>query len=178
MATESRFPQRRSNRWRGHDYGRAGAYFVTACVQGRVPLFGEVVGAAMQRNEMGNIVLASWNEIPGHFRAVDVDECIVMPDHVHGIVILRMEDAPDAGRARHASPLRELGAVVASFKSASSRRIHELRDTPGGPVWQRGYFDRVLRDDAELVNARRYIADNPLRWSIKHAAPSSSSPSP
>ena len=112
-----------------------------------------------------------------HFAHVELDVSVVMPNHIHGIIILN-----ESVGATHASPLRNargigqvpgsLSAIVGSFKSASSRRINQLRGTPGTPVWQRGFYDHVIRNDEDLARIREYIATNPLRWSLDEENPS------
>jgi len=115
----------------------------------------------------------SWCAIPRHYPQAEIDEFIVMPNHVHGII--RIHCATTVG-ARHDAPLRpeiprasvlqrrSLGAIVLQFKSASAKRINELRSNPRGRVWQRNYYERVLRDERELDAARDYILDNPRKW--------------
>ncbi|MCL4290566.1 MAG: transposase [Thermoleophilia bacterium] len=114
-----------------------------------------------------------WGELPRHVQGVSLDAFALMPNHVHGIVFLA--DAGDVGaghdRAGHDPPLH-LGTAIGLFKSASAREINRLRGTPGRPVWQRGYFDRVVRSEAELRALREYVAENPLRWALDRDHPS------
>lgn len=169
---------RRSIRLPHHDYA-GGVYFVTICTHGHLHLFGDVTDGEMVPNDAGRIVHGCWNAIPHHFPLAVVDAFVVMPNHVHGIVGI-MDDGPaanDGVGAQHAAPLRSvdrngrcnitagtLPAIVRSFKSAVTKRTNAMRRTPGGAVWQRNYYERVIRDDRALHIARRYIADNPLRW--------------
>ncbi|HEX8906129.1 MAG TPA: hypothetical protein VF771_14875, partial [Longimicrobiaceae bacterium] len=105
---------------------------------------------------------------------VTTDAFVIMPNHIHGLIELT-----DVVGARHASPdsaaapvrAPTLGAVVGSFKSAVTSRINAQRNTPGAPVWQRGFFERVLRNDDELLRARRYIVENPLKWHLDEENP-------
>ena len=167
---------RRSIRLRGYDYTSAGAYFITICAHRRECLFGEVVDGAMRLNVYGRVVDACWRAIPDHFPHVMLDVYVIMPNHVHGIIAI--VDDPPVG-ARHASPLRplsprldgvrgpapgSLGAIIGSFKSAATRRINRLRGVSGLPVWQRNYYERIIRDDDELQLARAYVFNNPAAW--------------
>jgi putative transposase len=156
-------------------------------------MFGDVVGGTEILNATGQVAATCWLEIPRHFPNVTLDDFIVMPDHLHGILAIHeVGDALDVGAqhrvgAQHAAPLPlrrqasgsghtsggaaptgvipgSLGAIVRSFKSATTRRINDIRRTPGGSVWQRNYYDRIIRDDHELYRARRYIRSNPARW--------------
>jgi REP element-mobilizing transposase RayT len=184
---------RRSIRLRDYDYRSAGAYFLTICAFQRECLFGEVVEGEMQLNDMGAIVVECWQGIPCHFPNSDLDGFVIMPNHVHGIVVLddpvgARHASPSScmhgeTRARHASPLRDfpsgpaprsIGAIVGSFKSAVSKRINTLRDNPGCPVWQRDYYDRVIRNMDELIHARTYIINNPLQWERDKENPTNS----
>jgi putative transposase len=119
-------------------------------------MFGSIGSDVMHLNRIGRLVEGCWLETPAHFPQADIDAFVVMPNHVHAIVFLR-------ARATHASPLR-LGTVVGSFKAASSRLA-------GRQLWQRGYHDRVLRDESELEAAREYIANNPLCWALDRENP-------
>ncbi|MBV9108268.1 MAG: transposase [Gemmatimonadetes bacterium] len=89
------------------------------------------------------------------------DAFVIMPNHVHGLVQL-------TETAEHTSTL---GRIIGSFKSAVSARVNTLRATPGAPVWQRGYYERVLRNEDELLRARRYIVENPLKWHLDQENP-------
>ena len=141
-------PKRKSTRLRGYDYATAGAYFVTVCAREHARLFGAVVHDEMKPSRVGRIVEGCWAAIPDHFPIVRLDAFVVMPNHVHGIVWLP--------RAGHAPPLPLL---IGSFKSAASREA-------GRRLWQRSYYDRVIRNEAELRLLREYVADNPLRWTL------------
>ena len=158
---------RRSIRLKEYDYSQPGAYFVTVCTWRRENLFGDVVDGEVRLNERGHIVKECWNEIPEHFPQVELDAFVVMPNHIHGIIVIKGND--DVG-ATHASPLRRksgppprsLGAMVGSFKSAAARRIHvESGETS---IWQRSYYERVIRDEKEWDLIRRYIEANPQNW--------------
>jgi len=168
---------RRSIRLKGYDYTQAGAYFVTICTKDRACLFGDVADGVMRLNQMGHIVRQCWLAIPNHVPHVLLDEFVVMPNHVHGIIVIM--PTHDVG-ATHASPLqnddtptrprgpqpRSVASIVGSFKSAAAKRINEHRGTPGAPIWQRNYYEHIIRDDESLNLIRNYIADNPLRWQI------------
>jgi putative transposase len=153
-----------------YDYSGAGAYFVTICAHNRICAFGAVDAEEMQLNDVGRIVSSCWNEIPQHFSAISLDEWVIMPNHVHGIVLI--SDAADAG-ATHASCIRPgLGVVVGSFKSAATKRVNEWRRAHGSPLWQRNYYEHVIRDQEDLARVRQYIADNPIRWALDPENPS------
>ena len=172
--------RRRPTRLPQFDYSQQGAYFVTICTRNRACLFGEVVDGEMQLSDVGEVAHAMWERIPTHAPLVETDAWIVMPNHVHGVIFIAgsgTAGSPNTGAsptvgATHASPLqrpsgplkRSLGAIVGSYKSAVSRRINELRQSRGAPIWQRNYYEHVIRDDTALNHIRQYIMENPARW--------------
>ncbi len=175
---------RRSIRLQGYDYSQAGAYFVTICTYQRECLFGDVVGGQMALNAHGRIACEEWGRSAQMRREIQLDEFVVMPNHVHGIVIIRDEPHPiveayDVGAtgrsplrtARPGPPKRSLGSFIAGFKSAATQRINHLRGTPGLPVWQRNYYEHIIRNEEELNRIREYIHNNPLRWHLDRENP-------
>ena len=158
-------PDRRSVRLRSFDYTQCGAYFVTICAWERRSLFGEVVDGQVGLNALGNVVEETWLAIPSHFPGVELDASVVMPNHIHGIIVVTVA-------AQHAAPGRpspptfavipgSLGAIVRSFKSAVTKRANELRMPFGSQLWQRNYYEHVIRDDEVLDRTRQYIMTNP-----------------
>jgi putative transposase len=272
---------RRSIRLKGYDYTQPGAYFITICTQGRECLFGEIIDGEMHLNEAGQIVVQTWQDLPNHISNVQLDAFVVMPNHVHGIIIITdraggigagfkparttmgpgsaggagstagpgsagagsvgagsvgsgsvgsgsvgagSEPAPttigpgptagpgsvagsgpttgpgsvavvvgsgsvgsgSVGAGSEPAPTRSshgLPEIVRQFKTFSARRINELRGTPGTPVWQRNYYEHIIRDEFSLSRIRQYIAENPARWDADqenpqrpHRAPRNSPP--
>lgn len=166
---------RRSIRLKDYDYSSAGVYFVTICTMNRECLFGDVTDGLMELNRYGEILRAEWLKSADIRKEIELDIFVVMPNHAHGIVVIDNADASvgDAGaslRATGRSPLhpgprpRSLGAFVGGFKSATTTRINEIRQNPGSPVWQRNYYERVIRHERELQRMRDYIAGNPAKW--------------
>lgn len=174
MAYHPDVHQRRSIRLKGYDYSKGGAYFVTICTYERECLFGEVVDGEMQVNDMGKVVLRCWNDIPAHFPHVALDEYVVMPNHVHGILFMR--DCPTVG-AKNFSPLphgttKTIGSVLRGFKIGVTKELRQHCDIYS--VWQRNYYERVIRDDRELAATREYIANNPAQWATDDNNPRNS----
>jgi REP element-mobilizing transposase RayT len=162
--------RRRSIRLPGYGYAQPGAYFVTTNAYECELLFGNVVNGEMERNARGEIVVECWQAIPDHFAHTALDAFVVMPNHIHGIVmIVDPVRSPGVG-ATHASPLPRgpapgsIGAIVGSFKSAVTKRINQHRATPGATVWQRNYYEHVIRATDDLDRIREYIVTNPARW--------------
>lgn len=167
---------RRSIRLPGYDYSQPGAYFITICTHRRALLFGRIKETEILLHRAGAIVAKCWQEIPQHFPSVSLDQWIVMPNHLHGILVI--SDEPTGVGARHASPLPQVAAistVIGSFKSAAAKHVNAARRTPGAPVWQRNYYEHVVRNERALDRIRNYIAANPFEWSEDPENPSSSS---
>ncbi|MBM3215412.1 transposase [Candidatus Poribacteria bacterium] len=164
--------RRRSMRLPEYDYAQAGAYHVTIVTYRRVCRFGDVADGEMRMNESGRIVDKAWDDLPSHYAHVVLGAFIVMPNHVHGIIVLMDDDrrvAVGAGlRPAPTSPSsltrHGLPEIIRALKSFSARRINAARSTPGAPVWQRGYYERIIRDEDEMNDVRAYIEANPLRW--------------
>ena len=172
--------QRRSIRLPGHDYAGAGAYFITIVAYGRACLFGDIVNGEMRLNRFGQAVTDAWAWLGAQYSYVDVDAYVVMPNHIHGVLFLREghsgRSAPGRGGSRTAptgGALRKpLGRLIGAFKTVSAKTINQSRGTPGAPVWQRNYYEHIVRDEAALDRIRAYIADNPAHWSQDSENPS------
>jgi len=169
---------RRSIRLKGYDYTLAGAYFVTVVAYQRGCLFGEVVDGEMVLNEYGEIVQQEWEQTAIIRPNVELGTFIVMPNHLHGILIFADDDAHTVGATRRIAPTTKttlqsgsLGAVMAQFKSIITKQINVLRNTPGIPVWQRNYYERIIRDEREMDRIHRYIESNPTMWANDNENP-------
>ncbi len=185
---------RKSLRLVGFDYSQAGAYFVTICLNKREHLLARVEDARVALTPFGILVSEAWVDLPRHYRNVSLDTVVIMPDHLHGIIAL--SDCADRAQKEERAGLRpaptdpetnalvgaglrpalppagkmaSLSEVIRALKTFSARRINELRGTPGEPLWQRGYYEHVIRNGRELNFARRYIHNNPLQWTLDDA---------
>lgn len=215
---------RRSIRLKGYDYSSPGAYFITICTHHRQCLFGEIVDGEMRLNPFGQLVRSHWLKLPHHHAHVELDAWIVMPNHIHGILILNdpdrdvslggrgtalgqdLEDATDDcnpnatpnsagnqsnflyarshegvafGRESLSSPsdglpnavplpprlgVGTVGAIVLNFKSVTTRSFNRIQRSPGNAIWQRNYYEHIIRSEESLCRIRQYIYDNPLVW--------------
>ncbi len=157
-------------RLKGYDYAQAGAYFVTICVQDRLCLFGEVVDGLLVSNRYSALVARAWSDLPNHYPHVSLDQFVVMPNHVHGIIVLAdigadFKPAVRAGLKPAPTKRYALPEIVRAFKTFSARRINEIRQTPGTSVWQRNYYEHIIRSEADYTRIAEYVIDNPRRWS-------------
>jgi len=160
MAADTDGRHRRSIRLPGYNYASAGAYFVTIVTKQRECLFTD--------DAMQTIVDESWRWVGEQYDHVELDYYVVMPNHLHAILSI---SEPRRGGSRTAptepqGALKPLGRLIGAFKTVSTQRVNALRNTPGAPVWQRDFFDRIIRNEAELNRIRQYILDNPANWNL------------
>lgn len=170
---------RRSIRLKEYDYSSAGAYFISICTHGRECLFGQIMYGEMHLNDAGLMVKQVWSNLPGRFSNVVLDAFVVMPNHFHGILfIVAPLAAPGiatpnlesgyankgAASSAHRGYVNTLGKIMRAFKSISGIEINRTLDRQGRPLWQRNYYERVIRNDDELSSIREYILSNPAKW--------------
>jgi len=184
--------RRRSIRLKGYDYTQSGGYFVTICTHQQTDLFGAVIDDEMRLNAYGQIAYHEWLKSAEIRQEIEIDEFVVMPNHLHGIVFInkdvsrrgddlpahrrgewpvhRRGDRPVAPTARGPAP-KSLGALMAGYKSAVTKQINQRRGSPGAPVWQRNYYEHIIRNEKSLDAIREYIAQNPRRWALDRYNP-------
>ncbi len=177
--------RRRSIRLKEYDYLQAGSYFVTLCSWNRERLFGKISNAEVVLNEYGQVVMQEWINTGTLRPNVELEKYVVMPNHFYGILVIndRVGTIQRRGMARHA-PTREfakpiaqsLPSIIGSFKSAVTKQINRSRNTPGYPVWQRNYYEHVVRNEKELQSIREYIVNNPLHWDLDENNPENITP--
>jgi len=139
---------RRSIRLKGYDYSQNGAYFITICNQNRECLFGEIIGQKMILNDVGKMIDYQWNELQNKFNNIQLDEYIVMPNHFHGIII---------------------GKIIGAFKSITTHEYIKGVKKYNWPsfnnaIWQRNYYEHIIRHEESLNKIREYIINNPMNW--------------
>jgi REP element-mobilizing transposase RayT len=170
----SSLPKRRSIRVQDFDYSQPGAYFVTICTHNKRCLFGNINDGRMILNQLGLEAKQCWENIPEHFPHVSLDAYVVMPNHIHGILIISEKinaatGASSTGRKRPHGTSKTLGSVVRGFKIGVSKWIR--KNTEIHELWQRNYFERIIRTDKELVRFQDYIIDNPMQWEMDRENP-------
>jgi len=163
---------RRSIRLKNYDYASSGAYFVTIVTHGRQCLFGAIVDGQMRLNEFGEIVCDEWLKTEIIRPRVQLDVFVIMPNHIHGIIIVNDVDGCCRGTLQRAPTIEQFGkptsdsipTIIRLFKSATTKRINEYRNTPAVSVWQRNYYEHIIRNETEWQRIRQYIANNPIHW--------------
>lgn len=195
MTSNSTIHHRRSMRLPGWDYAQAGTYFITTCAHNREHLFGEIVDGEMILNEIGMIVRDEWIKTSAIRLEIKLGEFVVMPNHVHGIIIIHdsvgayghaplqpntslQTDKPLQPNsplqtdhmtcAEFRSPSKTIGSLVRGYKSAVKKRTNILRATPGVPVWQRNYYEPIIRDEKTYMKLSEYLENNPSQWPSDH----------
>jgi putative transposase len=167
---------RRSIRLKGYDYSKADAYFITICTNDRKNMFGEITGGKIMLNEYGKIINSCWIEIPEHFPNVELDEYIIMPNHVHGIVVITNDNPVGAGltpalkiinNRATARVAPTIGDIIGAFKSIVANeclKLFKMDNRRMDKFWQRNYYEHIIRDNDELIRIREYIINNPAKW--------------
>jgi REP element-mobilizing transposase RayT len=159
---------RKNIRLEDYDTTSPGYYFVTIVSYKRKNIFGEIIDGEMNLNQAGKIVEQTWRDISKHFPNTSCEIFIVMPNHIHGIINIIDDEIVGA---RHASPLRRngvkpksIGAIIGSFKSAVTKQLHQTKTINQGKIWQRNYYEHIIRDEQDYQKIYEYIVNNPLNW--------------
>ncbi|MBN1805650.1 MAG: transposase [Sedimentisphaerales bacterium] len=166
--------QRRSIRLNGYDYSQEGWYYVTVCAFGHKCIFSKIVDGQIQLYKYGQIIDKCWKWLAERYDYVHLDRYVVMPNHLHGIIFLKggSRTAPTIKNKSGSSltaptntrKCKSLSSLVGAFKTISTKQINIIRNTPGKKLWQRNYYEHVIRDEDELNHIRQYIAENSLNW--------------
>jgi REP element-mobilizing transposase RayT len=170
---------RKLNRLTGFDYSNEGYYFVTICVKDKTEWFGEIKDGRMKLNEYGKIVLRCWNDLINHYMNTKLDEFIIMPNHLHGILSIVGNGLKPFRTLSHpfrtlSHPFRTLlrafrtnhglSEIMRGLKTFSSRRINETINDGIKFQWQKSFYDHIIRNEQDLTRVREYIVNNPLKW--------------
>jgi len=181
--------KRQSIRLKGYDYSQSGLYFITICCYQRECLFGNIINSQIILNNFGQLIKEEWLKSAEIRKEIEFDDFVIMPNHFHGIVIINQEINSDFMKndvdfqdnnvgANGRSPLQQIqssrpkismkpksiSSLIAGFKSATTKKINIIRNTPQNPVWQRNYYDHIIRNDESLARIREYVQNNPLSW--------------
>ncbi len=173
------YHNRNSIRIPRYDYSQAGYYYITICTEKHEDLFGVIENSQIILSDLGIIVKECWEDIPNHFPNISLDQWIIMPNHLHGILVISSKDALTPVGVQDLEPLQSgdcsyhrfqhiskqsIGAIVQSFKGTVTREWH--KENPDQNIWQRNYWERVVRNEKELLAFREYIQNNVLSWEL------------
>ena len=157
------FKSRKQNRLNGYDYSVNGYYYVTICTQNREYIFGDISNNEMALNKYGDVAKNSWLDLPNHHENIGLDQFIIMPNHIHGILIIN--NLVGYGPARTVnSKTNNLSIIVGSYKSTVTKQINRINDNIF--KWQKSFHDHIIRIDESLNNIRNYIINNPKTWEL------------
>ncbi|MBD2308062.1 transposase [Chroococcidiopsis sp. FACHB-1243] len=211
---------RHSIRLQNYDYSASGAYFITICTYQRDCLFGEITDGVMQINQLGKVARSHWMNLNKHHLNLDLDAFVIMPNHLHGILILSGDRYGRAGFDRELSVTTEILSgdrygragfdressatteilsakpvptgisgmqsafahqqnskchavpdIIRGFKTFSAREINRIRRISKVPVWQRNYYEHIIRNEESLERIRDYIDRNPMSWYLDKLHP-------
>ena len=158
---------RQSIRLKGYDYTLAGAYFVTICTYKRQPLFGKIVAGKMQLSLFGQLVYAEWQKTAVIRPNIYLDAFVVMPNHLHGVMVIFLNETSVVGATRRVAPTLQsdsLGAIIGQFKAKVTKRYRRFRKNDASPIWQRNYYEQIIRNERHLTAVQQYIHNNPANW--------------
>ncbi len=177
---------RMSHRLQGYDYSQCGAYFITICTYKKEHLFGEILDAEIKLNLIGQYAYQQWKQIPLRFENVDLGEFVIMPNHIHAIIVKNTRwdegaenESADAKRWPYFDPscLQEhqptqpngtisgsIGAIIQNYKSGTTRKIKSLPGKNNLKIWQANYYDHIIRDEKDYDRIKDYICNNPINW--------------
>ncbi|MBI3570905.1 MAG: transposase [Gammaproteobacteria bacterium] len=156
--------------------------FWTAVARNHECLFGEVMDGDMRLNDAGQAAQAEWVRLPERFQSIELDKFVIMPNHLHGIILVGAGLAPP-GRGAHvgaglappgrgaASSAPTLGDILRAFKSISAIAVNRLLGRSGCSLWQRNYYEHIVRNENELARIREYIVNNPAQWALDRENP-------
>lgn len=174
-------PKRKTIRLKGYDYSRAGLYFITICIQDRLCLFGKIENESMILNDAGNMVNQWWNELKNKYNFIELHEQIIMPNHFHGIIqILSTDTSVQAHRSVNGQTHRSVNgqthrsaptvnSIVQWFKTMTTNGYIRGVKNYGWPrfhkkLWQRNYYEHIIRNETSYLQVSEYIQTNPLKW--------------
>lgn len=191
MSTRITHVRHKSIRLRDYDYTTEGAYFITICSLNRAFIFGDIVDESVRLTRVGELVEETWFDLPNHHPNVSLDLHVVMPNHFHGLLLLTDKSAKepdesgscDQARRGRAATSEAFGkpvsgsipTIIRSFKSAATRRANSESGHRKGGIWQRNYYEHIIRDEQTLLRAREYIQNNPIMWMLDPENPDTTS---
>jgi REP element-mobilizing transposase RayT len=175
MHNPPELPHRKQLRLRGYDYAFPGVYFVTICSAGKRPIFGSIRDGKTALSPIGEIVRSEWVALTERFTGLVLDQFVVMPNHLHGVLAFVSHvggaspaptTANTTGKPGGASPSPTLFEVIGAFKSISTIKVNKFMRRRGVPLWQRSYYEHIVRTGEDVRKIQRYILENPLMWSL------------
>ena len=147
---------RRSIRLKDYDYSKEGAYFITICTYNRLCIFGKIEDVEMHLSSIGEIIKKHWEKLPSHHAHLSLAEWVIMPNHLHGILVLAERESLETRSG--------VSEIIRGFKSFAAIEVNRYREMVGAPVWQRNYHERIIRNEKDYQRIAEYLAANPAKW--------------
>ncbi len=167
---------RKSRRLKDYDYTKPGAYFITICTKDRGCLFGHIHDGEMILNDVGNAVEWTWTDLPRHNKNIALDKFVIMPNHFHGIIHIvgagskpALINGSKPALINASKPIlisHGLSEIVRQFKTFSAQRVNQIKHSPGISLWQRDFYEHIIRHEVDLKRIREYIITNPVSWGL------------
>jgi len=190
MSTNKPKQKRRSIRLPEYDYSQEGAYYITICTQDRECIFGKITAGRTELTKYGKIAERFWHDLAKYYDGILLDTFVVMPNHMHAIIVI-IDDVIRRGEVTsplggsvdilgkpgevtsplRGTPKRTLGQILAFYKYQTTKSINAIHNTPGNKIWQRNYYEHVIRNEKTLNKIRGYICNNPLYWAADDENP-------
>ncbi len=162
----SNLPERKQIRLKGYDYSKPGYYFITICCLNRENYLGQIKcrGGALlhpfvELSNIGEIAAEQWHELKERYKNLILDQFVVMPNHIHGIISIANERAEQSP-----APTKTVGDIICTYKSITTKLSNKVDNSQGRVIWQRNYYEHIIRDEPELKKIREYIMTNPEKW--------------
>ena len=152
-----------SARLQDYNYSQEGAYFVTICTKDKKWSLGKIVNQKFLDTSQSKIVRRCWLDLPNHYPECLLDEFIIMPNHIHGIIIINRK-VETGFKPVSTQSHYSLSEIIRGFKTFSAKQINKIQSTHGKPFWQSRFYDHIIRNDESLNKIREYIAVNPQNW--------------
>ena len=161
--------KRKNIRLRDYDYSQPGYYYVTICAKNKQKIFGKIIDSSrdgalphpvVELTRIGQILFNQWYELNNRYHNIAVEDLIIMPNHIHGIIIIKDREEQ--------SPSPTLGSIVGTYKSITTKIANRGDNLSGRIIWQGSYYDHIIRNEKELTAIRKYIEDNPAKWQEDH----------
>lgn len=161
---KKKFYTRRNNRLKGYSYTLNGYYYVTICTDRRIEWLGNIINYEMIINLYGTICQKCWVDLPNHYNNLDIDTFIIMPNHIHGILIIDNVYKREGYKPSPTDKLYSLSEIIRGFKTFSSKEINKIIKIKNKFKWQRSFYEHIIRNDKSMNNIREYIINNPSTW--------------
>jgi REP element-mobilizing transposase RayT len=146
------FKIRKTIRLKDYDYSSAGYYYITICTKDRKCILGKAENDSITVSKLGEIITKNWNALVSMYKHIELNQYVVMPNHIHAIIVL------------NENCTKTIGDIICGYKSKTAREYNKINKLNGEAIWQRGYYEHIIRNEKELYRIQKYILENPIKW--------------